>query len=114
MGESLVAFGHPVGFFFALDRTTRVLGGVQDLERKLLRHAFPAPLARETHDPPAREREPALRPDLDGHLVGGAADSPGLDLEQRRGIPEGRFEYLEGLLLRLPAGSSQRVVDDLL
>src|ERR1700730_17198972 len=64
--ESFVAFRHSVGFFLPLDRTTRVLGGVEDLECQLLTHAFPAPLARETHDPAAGKGEPALRPDLDG------------------------------------------------
>ena len=83
MGESLVAFSHPVGFFFALDRPARVLGRVKNLERELLRHTLPATLPGETHDPAARQRQPALRPDLDRHLVGGAADPPRLDLEQR-------------------------------
>ena len=55
MGESLVAFSHPVCFFLPLDGPTRVLGGVKDLEGKLLRHTFPASEARKTHDPAARE-----------------------------------------------------------
>src|SRR5712692_3145037 len=36
MGESLVAFRHPVGFFLALDRPACVLGSVADLERDLV------------------------------------------------------------------------------
>src|SRR5260370_37639060 len=73
MGESLVAFRHPVCFFLALDRPACVLGGVEDLERKLLGHALPAPLARETHDPAAGEGQPPPRPDLDRDPGGGAA-----------------------------------------
>src|ERR1700694_4711495 len=73
VGESLVAFSHPVGFLFALDGSAGVLGGVKELERKLLGHAFPATLASETHDPASRERQAALRPDLDRHLVRRAA-----------------------------------------
>src|SRR5450759_299218 len=53
VGESLVAFRHPVGFLFALDRPTGVLGGIKQLERELLRHALPATLASEKADPTA-------------------------------------------------------------
>src|SRR6266436_698610 len=82
VGESLVAFRHPVGFFLALDSPARVLGGVEDLECQLLGHALPASLPGKTHDPAPREGEPALRPDLDGDLVRGAADAAGLHLQQ--------------------------------
>src|SRR6266699_97996 len=114
VGESLVAFRHPVGFFLALDGPARVLGRVEELERELLGHALPATLPRETHDPAAGERHPALRPDLDGDLVGGAAHAARLDLEQWRGGAERRREDLERLLLRLLAGARKRLVDHLL
>src|ERR1700693_944451 len=78
MGESLVAFCHPVGFFFALDRPTRVLGGVKDLERQLLGHALAATLTGKPNDPPAGEREPALRPSLRGGLGPRTRPSPGV------------------------------------
>src|ERR1700682_636693 len=68
VGESLVAFRHPVGFLFTLDGSASVLGGVKELERELLRHAFPATLPSETDDPAAGERQATLRPDLDRHL----------------------------------------------
>src|ERR1700682_2509700 len=103
VGESLVAFRHPVGFLFALARPPRVLGSVKQLERELLRHALPPTLASETNDPAPRERQPALRPDLDRHLVGRAADAPRLDLEQRGGVAKGQVEPLKRLLLRLLA-----------
>src|ERR1700724_752300 len=99
IGESLVAFRHPMCFFLALDRPTRVLGGVEDLERELLRHAPAAALAREPHDPAAGKRKPALRHDLDWDLVSGAADSPRLALQQGRGIAQRRLEHFERLLL---------------
>src|SRR5260370_22201860 len=73
MGESLFVFRLLVSFFLALDCSTRVLGGVEDLERKLLGHAFPATLARETHDPTSGEGPPALPADLHGGLGAGAA-----------------------------------------
>src|ERR1700682_2248004 len=80
VGETLVVFRHSVGFFLTLDRSTGVLGGVQQLERELLGHALPATLASETDNPAARQGKPALRSDLDPHLVGGATAPPRLDL----------------------------------
>src|SRR5712692_6605585 len=113
MGESLVAFRHPVGFFFSLDGAARVLRGVEELERQLLGHALTATLAGKTHDPTTRQGEPAIRPDLDRDLVGGAADAPRLDLEQRGRVTERGVANFERLLLRLPAGARQRAVHDL-
>src|SRR5438309_2403982 len=111
--ESFVAFGHPVGLLFALHRTAGVLRSVKNFEGELLAHTLPATLARETDEPAPGERQPALRPDLDRHLVGGAADPPRLDLQQRGRIPESLVENLERLFLGLSRGARQRVVDDL-
>src|SRR5260370_2144179 len=72
VGESLVAFSHPMGFFLPLDGPARVLGRVEQLERELLRHALPAPLPRETDDPAAGESPPGLPPRLHRGLGGGA------------------------------------------
>src|SRR5919108_5036898 len=111
--ESLVAFGHPVSLLLALHRPTGVLRSVEDLEGELLGHTLPASLACETDDPAPGERQPALRPDLDRHLVGRATDAARLDLEQRRGVAEREVEDLERLLLRLLRRACERVVDDL-
>src|SRR5215831_709045 len=94
VAESFVAFGHPVGLLFALHRTAGVLRSIKNLEGELLAHTLPAPLPRETHDPPAREGQPALRPDLDRHLIGGATDAPRLDLEKWRGVAKRKVEHL--------------------
>src|SRR5437660_12165250 len=75
VGESLVAFRHPMGFFLALDGPARVLGGVEDLECEFLGHALPAALPRETDDPPAHSRHAGLGPARDGSLVVGAPDA---------------------------------------
>src|ERR1700682_532287 len=114
VGESLVAFGHPVGFLFALDGSASVLGGIKQLECELLRHALPATLASETDYPPSCQCEPALRPDLDWNLVGRATDTPRLDLEQRGGVAKGEVEHLERLLLGLVGRAGDGVIDDLL
>src|SRR5579864_3868252 len=112
VGESLVAFRHSVGFLFALDGSAGVLGGVKDLECELLGHAFPATLARETHDPAAGQRQAALRPDLDRDLVRGATDTARLDLEQRGGVAKREIEDLERLFLGLLAGAGEGLVND--
>src|ERR1700686_4155766 len=80
VGESLVAFRHPVGFLFALDRPPRVLGRVKQLERELLRHAFPASLPSETDDPAAGQRQAALRRDFRYAELGRATRHAGLGL----------------------------------
>src|SRR5438067_12713875 len=92
MAESLVAFGHPVGLFLPLHGAAGVVGGVEQLKGELLRHSFPASGARKTHQPAAGKGEPALGPDLDRDLVGGAAHTAGLDLQQRGGVAKGGVE----------------------
>src|SRR5260370_10790990 len=79
VGESLVAFGHPLGFLFALDRAARVLGRVKQLEREPLRHAFPATLPGETGDPATGEGQATLRPDSNRALVCRPTHAPRLD-----------------------------------
>jgi hypothetical protein len=106
--ESLVAFGHPVSLLFALHRPAGVLRSIQNLEGELLAHTLPASLPRETNQPAARKRQPALRPDLDRDLVRGAADAPGLDLEQRRRVAQSLVEDLQRFLLGLLAGTRER------
>src|SRR5207244_2285460 len=111
MTESFVAFGHPVGLLFALHRAAGVLRSIQNLERELLAHTLPAPLARETHDPAARERKPALRPDLDRHLVGrdDTLDGTVAARHQAAALPFSRFApYFDRAFLRflVPAVSS--------
>src|ERR1700758_5055361 len=99
MTESFVAFGHPVGLLFALHRTAGVLRSIENLEGELLAHTLPTALPRETHEPAACQRQPAVRPDLDRDLVRGPADAAGFDLEQRRGVAQSQVEHLERLLL---------------
>src|SRR5258708_19355608 len=113
-GKSLVAFGHRVGFLFALDRAALVLGRVKQLERELLRHAFPATLPGETDDPATGEGQATLRPDFNRDLVGRPTHAPGLDLEQWGCVAKGEVENLERLLLGLLARAAQRFVHDLL
>src|ERR1700694_471668 len=114
MAEGLIALSHPMSLFLPLHGRADTVAGVKELERELLCHRFPASLPRETDQPAPGERKPALRPDLDRDLVGGAANAAGLDLELWRRVPDRQVEDLEGLLLGLSGGACQGVVDDAL
>src|SRR5215472_1618046 len=89
VAKRLVRFRHTMGLFLAPDRAAGVVGRIDELVRQLLGHAAAVASARKPHEPPARQCQTALGPDLDRHLVGGAADAARLDLEQRRGVPQG-------------------------
>src|SRR5260370_260164 len=89
-------------------------GGVKQRNSEFLRHAFPATLPGETDDPAPRQRQPALRADLDRNLVGRATDTPRLDLEQRGGVAKGQIEDLQRLLLGLLSCAAQRLTYNLL
>src|ERR1700738_2820692 len=107
VAESLVGLSHPVCLFLSLYRAPHVVGGVDQLIGQLFRHAATAPLAREANQPAAGERQPALRADLDRDLVGGAADSPRLDLEERRRVPQSLVKDVQRLFLGLTTGPPQ-------
>src|ERR1700687_1638137 len=74
MREGLVRLGHLVGVFFSLDRRPDNVGRVHELAGQLLRHALAAPPPGVADDPAPGERLAPVVPDLDGDLVGGAAD----------------------------------------
>jgi len=65
-------------------------------------------------DPAARQRGAAVVADLDGHLVGGAADALGLDLEDGGDVAHRRLEDVERLAARAATHLLEGVVDDLL
>ncbi len=106
--------GHLVGVFFALDRRADAVGGVHQLAGELLGHALAAAAAGVADDPAARERLPPVVADLNGHLIGGAADPLGLDLEDRGDVADRLVEDVERLLARGAPDLLERVVDDLL
>src|SRR5256885_11456747 len=77
VAEGLVALSHLVRLFAALDGGAHAVGGVHQLPGELLLHRFPRSGPGVTHDPAPGQRRAAVRPDLDRHLVGGAADAAG-------------------------------------
>src|SRR5476649_2010666 len=112
--EGFVRLGHLVGVFFALDRRADAVGSIHQLTGELLGHALATAAPRVANDPAAGERLPAVVPDLNGHLVGGAADTLRLDLEDRRDVANRLVEHVERLLARGAPDLLERVVDDLL
>src|SRR5438067_2884577 len=78
VGERLVGLGHLVRLLLAANGGTGVVHRVHQLTGELLGHRLPRTLARGLDEPAHRERAATGRRDLDGHLVGRAADAAGL------------------------------------
>src|SRR5205823_9252808 len=108
--EGLVGLRHAVDVVLALVGAALLGLGVEELVREPLRHRALAALPREFHEPTDGERPGAARRDLDGHLVGRAADAAGADLEDGRQRLDRRLERLDGVLAGPLAGAGSRVV----
>src|SRR5207245_8392579 len=63
-------------------------------------------------DPAHGERRTSIRADLDGDLVGRAADAPGLHFDQGHRVLERRLEHVDARLARRGLGERERTVDD--
>src|SRR6187431_1883681 len=81
--EGLVGLRHAEDVVLALVRAALLGLRVQELVGETLRHRLLAAVARELDEPAHGERAGAALRDLDGHLVGRAADTAGADLEHR-------------------------------
>src|SRR5215207_6591556 len=110
--EGLVGLRHAVDVVLALVGAALLLLGVEELVGQALGHGLLAALARELDQPADGERARAGRGDLDGHLVGRAADAAGADLEDGGERLDRLLERLDGLLARPLAQDGERVVDD--
>ena len=75
---------------------------------------FSAALPRVADQPAHGQRLAPLRADLDRHLVGGAADPPGLHLDHRLDVLDRLLEDRQRVFLRLFLEIVQRAVDDVL
>src|SRR5687768_9271463 len=73
--EGLVRLGHAVRVVLLLDGVAAVVGGVEHLAGEAVDHRLLAAGAGRAHDPADGERAAALLRDLDGHLIGRAADA---------------------------------------
>src|SRR5690349_17808221 len=86
MRERLVGLRHLVSVFSLLHRGPAVVGRVEQLAGQLLGHAALGTTSGGPDEPPHAERGPPIRPHLDGHLVGGAADPAGFHLHRRLAV----------------------------
>jgi hypothetical protein len=114
VGEGLVGLRHLVGVLPALHGGTETVGRVQDLVLQTLGHGVLTADLRVADEPAQGQRLGAARLDLDGHLVGGAADAAGLHLEGRLDVLQGLLEGGDGVGTGLGADTLEGTVDDAL
>src|SRR6478752_4158648 len=83
VGEGLVGLGHLVRVLALLHSGTEAVARVEDLVHEALGHRLLATVLGVADQPAEGQRGAAARLDLDRHLVGGATDTTGLDLDGR-------------------------------
>src|SRR5688500_18204198 len=86
MREGAVGLGHPVRLFALLHGVAAVVGGVQEFAGEALDHGALVAGAGRRDEPPDRQGLTPLDANLDGYLVGGAADAPRPDLDLRHHV----------------------------
>src|SRR6185312_5159586 len=82
------------------------------LAGEALGHRLLVAVAGEVDEPADGEGPGAALGDLDGHLVGGAADAAGTDLEDRSELADGLLEDVGRILAGALADDREGVVDD--
>src|SRR5512140_675250 len=110
--ERLVRIRHAVRIVLLLYAVPLTLARRYHLGRQLLRHALLAALARVLHEPPHSQRRPALGPNLDGHLIGRAANTPALYLDHRLDVLQRRLEHVHARLSRAGLDEIHGAVED--
>src|SRR5215218_6211548 len=114
MGEGSVGLCHPMRVFLTLNAGADIVFGVKDLPRQTAAHGLLAPGAGEAHHPAQRQRVGPAGIDLNGHLVGRAADAPALDLQAWPDVVQGVVQYLDRARARALLNVREGVVDDFL
>src|SRR6478735_3736395 len=114
VGEGLVGLGHLVGVLALLHSGTEAVGGVEDLVHEALGHRLLATVSGVAHEPTQGERGAPAGLDLDRHLVGGAADATGLDLDGGLDVVERALERHDRVGAGLLTGALEGAVDDAL
>src|SRR5450755_3313309 len=80
VGERLVGIGHAMRVLTLAHGGAAVFGSLHQLSCEAMRHGLLAARGGGFDDPAHRKSLAAVRAHFDRHLVGGAADSAGLDL----------------------------------
>ena len=97
-----------------LDRGAGVVARIHDLACEAFFHGFLTALAGVVNQPAESQGLAAGGSDFDRHLVGGAADTAGLDLKCGHDVVHGFVERIKGLLAGLFLDDLESVVNDLL
>src|SRR5262252_1630965 len=97
--EGLVGFRHLVCVVALLHCVAAILCRVDEFRRQPLPHRLFPSVPRILYQPAHRQRDPALGPNLDRHLIGGATDATALDLELGLHVVESLAKNVEGLFL---------------
>ena len=114
VGESLVGLRHAVGVLLLLHGAAAAVGRVEDLPGEPLDHRLLRTGAGVLYHPAHGERPAPLRPDLDGHLVGGTPDAPRTHLDQGLHLLERTLEDADGILLGAFTHQIERTIEDTL
>src|SRR5258707_14481163 len=111
VGESLVGFGHAVHIFLLLDSAAAGICRVDQFIGELFHHGLAGAFARILQEPANGQGLPAEGIHFHRHLVVGAADAPGLDLDERLQILDRLLENLEGIVVSLLGDLVHRAVE---
>src|SRR6476469_4452915 len=114
VGEGLVGLGHLVGVLALLHSGTEAVARVEDLVHEEIGHGLLATVGGVPYDPAQGQRGVAVGLDLDGDLVGRAADAAGLDLDGRLDVVHRALERDDGVGAGLLAATLESGVDDAL
>src|SRR6185437_17052274 len=112
MSESFVCLGHAMGILASLDRRAGPVSRIQQLSGQLLRHRPPRSLSRGIYEPTHTQRHAPIAANLNGDLIGRAANTTRLDLENRRGVPERELERLDRTASGLIFDQREGIIDD--
>ena len=114
VGECLVGFGHLVGILTLLHSAAGVVGSIHDLACQALRHGALAASTGVCGQPAQTQGLTTGRTHLHGDLIGGTADTAGLDFQTGHDILHSLGEHFQRLLLGLFLDDIKGTVDNLL
>src|SRR5258708_9311253 len=112
MRKRLVGVGHTMGVLALLHRGAAILRRVADLARQALLHGVLGAAARRADQPADRQRLAAIGTDLDGNLIGRAADAPRANLDSGADIRQRLVKDPQRILSAAPGDAIEGAVDD--
>ena len=112
MGESLVGFGHLVGFFALANGVASLVGGIHQFASQLLGHAPAVAGTGEAHQPAQSHGGAALLAHFHGHLISGTTNAAGAHFHQWGGVLDSCFEQFERISAGALVDQAERVGQD--